>query len=264
LADIQKQHPHELYNLLARVAPYLRNREWECRVAAGKAIGGIAEHVPPWDPNKDEMQEVKAESSLESIKEEPDLTVEPGSGTAKLSSGEGDGRLSFNTFDPVQVLKNGEKLLGSQGKVLSQLCKTHSQEYDVAREFDLSTAEGIAKQKQLVNKRLGLGSEVFDRSGMIFKANHAADLVDIDDLTATAVESPTEVKGRGLAESKKNSNPSHSAGDFDIKPTNSESQSEQGSITPTEGMSARQLNVLKRKAKASKFAAAQKYGSPLA
>ena len=36
------------------------------------------------------------------------------------------------------------------------------QEYDVAREYDLSTAEGIAKQKQLVNKRLGLGSEVFD------------------------------------------------------------------------------------------------------
>jgi hypothetical protein len=32
----------------------------------------------------------------------------------------------------------------------------------VAREFDLSTAEGLAKQKQLVNKRLGLGSEVFD------------------------------------------------------------------------------------------------------
>ena len=32
----------------------------------------------------------------------------------------------------------------------------------MAREFDLSTAEGLAKQKQLVNKRLGLGSEVFD------------------------------------------------------------------------------------------------------
>src|SRR2546423_14871871 len=40
LADVQRQHPHELYNLLARVAPYLRNREWECRVAAGEANGG--------------------------------------------------------------------------------------------------------------------------------------------------------------------------------------------------------------------------------
>ena len=39
---------------------------------------------------------------------------------------------------------------------------TKIQEYDVAREFDLSTPEGIAKQKQLVNKRLGFGSEVFD------------------------------------------------------------------------------------------------------
>src|SRR5271169_720484 len=67
LADIQKQHPHELYNLLARVAPYLRNREWECRVAAGKAIGGIAENVPSWDPNSDDMQDVKSENLLDPI-----------------------------------------------------------------------------------------------------------------------------------------------------------------------------------------------------
>src|SRR5271168_468810 len=70
LADIQKQHPHELYNLLARVAPYLRNREWECRVAAGKAISGIAENVPLWDPNADEMQDVKHENGLDTVKEE--------------------------------------------------------------------------------------------------------------------------------------------------------------------------------------------------
>src|SRR5256885_8642621 len=64
LADIQRQHPHELYNLLARVAPYLRNREWECRVAAGKAIGGIADHVPQWNPNaEDVMQEVEGHVS---------------------------------------------------------------------------------------------------------------------------------------------------------------------------------------------------------
>jgi TATA-binding protein-associated factor len=120
LADIQRQHPHELYNLLARVAPNLRNREWECRVAAGKAIGGIAEHVPLWNPNKDDMQEVKAESVLLPIHEEDDdlkLDAESDAGIAKALTNDEDGRLSFDTFDPVQVLRNGEKLLGSAGEV---------------------------------------------------------------------------------------------------------------------------------------------------
>jgi TATA-binding protein-associated factor len=119
LAAIQKQHPHELYNLLARVAPYLRNREWECRVAAGKAIGGIAENVPQWDPNADDtMQDVKTE--LQSIKEEElEVSVENTKEPLKIKTENDDldGRLHFNTFDPVQVLRNGLKLLGSAGKV---------------------------------------------------------------------------------------------------------------------------------------------------
>lgn len=154
LADIQKQHRHELYNLLARVAPYLRNREWECRVAAGKAIGGIAENVAQWDPNaEDSMQDVKTEIPLDDLKEESDVKVEPFEDSMALdkNNDSSDEDLWVNNFDPIQVLRNGQKLLGSAGK-----------EYDVAREFDLSTAEGLAKQKQLVNKRLGLGSEVFD------------------------------------------------------------------------------------------------------
>src|SRR5579859_6242271 len=153
LADIQRQHPHELYNLLARVAPYLRNREWECRVAAGKAIGGIAENVAQWDPNaEDSMQDVKTETPLDDIKEESDVKLEASDDQMWLDKNDrSDDELWVNNFDPIQVLRNGQKLLGSAGK-----------EYDVAREFDLSTAEGLAKQKQLVNKRLGLGSEVFD------------------------------------------------------------------------------------------------------
>ena len=120
LADIQKQHPHELYNLLARVAPYLRSREWECRVAAGKAIGGIAENVRLWDPNSDDsMQDVKPESVLDPIKEETEtIMMAPPKPTLQ---DEGDCRLCFNTFDPTQVMRNGEKLLGSAGKVRSVL-----------------------------------------------------------------------------------------------------------------------------------------------
>jgi len=121
LATIQKQHPHELYNLLARVAPYLRNREWECRVAAGKAIGGISENVPLWDPNSpdDDMQAVKPEFKHESIldpikEEENEMKTSP----KPVLQDDGDCRLCFRTFDPIQVMRNGEKLLGSAGKVL--------------------------------------------------------------------------------------------------------------------------------------------------
>ena len=121
LADIQKQHPHELYNLLARVAPYLRNREWECRVAAGRAIGGIAENVPQWDPNSDDsMQDIKPENVLDPIKEEADIKPEISDEVFPAQQNDDDDadcRLCFKTFDPLQVLRYGEKLLGSAGKV---------------------------------------------------------------------------------------------------------------------------------------------------
>jgi TATA-binding protein-associated factor len=125
LADIQKQHPHELYNLLARVAPYLRNREWECRVAAGKAIGGISENVPQWDPNADDsMQDIKMEEGLDVVKEETDVKLEITDDLSVLKvDDEDECQLGFKTFDPAQVLRNGQKLLGSAGKVrFPQFC----------------------------------------------------------------------------------------------------------------------------------------------
>ncbi|KAL1835051.1 hypothetical protein VTK73DRAFT_6365 [Phialemonium thermophilum] len=54
LADWQKQHPEELFNLLTRVVPYLRHKDWETRSTAAKAIGKIIEHAPPYDPNEGE------------------------------------------------------------------------------------------------------------------------------------------------------------------------------------------------------------------
>src|ERR1700759_2862395 len=54
LADVQKQHPDELFNLLSRVVPYLRSRSWDTRRAAAKAIGGIVENANKYDPNEDD------------------------------------------------------------------------------------------------------------------------------------------------------------------------------------------------------------------
>lgn len=132
----------------------------------------------------------------------------------------------------------------------------------MARDFDLGTAEGIAKQKQLVNKRLGLGSEVFEGicNFEIFLTT-PADLIDLDDL-ATPEESPANDKLK-----PKDRRPSKIKGytklpklivplaSKSIDSPSSATGSTEGIMTPTEGMSARQLNVLKRKAKASKLTA---------
>ena len=59
------------------------------------------------------MQDVKPEPVLGPIKEE-DETKMP---TKPILLDDGECRLCFNTFDPTQVMRNGEKLLGSAGKV---------------------------------------------------------------------------------------------------------------------------------------------------
>jgi hypothetical protein len=141
------------------------------------------------------------------------------------------------------------------------------QEYDVAREYDLSTAEGIAKQKQLVNKRLGLGSEVFDGLQSPTQTRRpqlltfAADLIDIDDLAADVSSSQdSKLKGRRVSKSHANTKlpkltmPPPAKLESPVSATTPGD----GLVTPTEGMSARQLNVLKRKAKLQKLNASSK------
>jgi len=51
LADVQKAHPEELFNLLTRVVPYLRHKTWDTRIAAAKALGGIVDNAERYDPN---------------------------------------------------------------------------------------------------------------------------------------------------------------------------------------------------------------------
>ncbi|KAL5612663.1 hypothetical protein BROUX41_004242 [Berkeleyomyces rouxiae] len=72
LADWQKQQPEELFNLLARVVPYLRHKDWETRVTAGNAIGKIVENSVLYDPNEDEDTSLSAVKALEdgSVKKE--------------------------------------------------------------------------------------------------------------------------------------------------------------------------------------------------
>ncbi|KAK6523287.1 TATA-binding protein-associated factor mot1 [Orbilia ellipsospora] len=144
LADVQKSHPEEVFNLLGRVLPYLRSKKWDTRMAASKAVGGILEYSDPWIPDK-----THPVPEIETIKKE-----EEGQDDTIIKSEVGPTNdkdyLEFDSFDIKSVIKNGTKLLGSLGK-----------EYDYSL-ADLDPAERLLRQKQNVRNTLGMASEYLD------------------------------------------------------------------------------------------------------
>ncbi|KIM95090.1 hypothetical protein OIDMADRAFT_184188 [Oidiodendron maius Zn] len=200
LADVQKTHPEELFNLLTRVVPYLRHKTWETRIAASKALGGIVEHAEKYDPNIDEESaehEAKKEEGETSIKKEEAVEDTP------LA----EGQLSLNALDIVAILKYGKELLRG-GK---------DTEYALAL---LTPSQRLDHQKKTLAGRLGLLGEYIE------------DDMDIDlpvrEQNGTSTPLPMPANGHGGA-----STPKAAPG------------------TPSEesGLSARQLNQLKRKRK---------------
>ncbi|WEW55291.1 TATA-binding protein-associated factor mot1 [Emydomyces testavorans] len=136
LADVQKQHPEELFNLLGRILPYLRSRSWETRTAAAKAIGGIVGHAPRFDPNADDGTRPKDED-IDSVK-------------IKKESESVDDILNLETLDVVSIIKNGQKLLGSAGR-----------EYDYSL-AGMDPAARLQQQKKTLISRLGLAGEYIE------------------------------------------------------------------------------------------------------
>lgn len=132
LGEVQKLHPHELHNLLAKVRKYLHSSSWDTRIAASQAVEAIISHVPQWDP--------PGLSKEEQADGEP---AKPGAGNAKSPSH----WMRFENFDLHQVLKHGGDLLASEGS-----------------EFDLDddllggshSKEVLLQQRRLLNRRLGL------------------------------------------------------------------------------------------------------------
>ncbi|KAI1365229.1 hypothetical protein F5Y08DRAFT_189802 [Xylaria arbuscula] len=105
LADWQKQHPEELFNLLSRVVPYLRHKDWDTRSTAAKALGSIIENASFYDPNEDE-------DPTSAPKEEP--KVEDG---FVKKEGDAEPSISVDEFfrpellDVAMILKYGRELL---------------------------------------------------------------------------------------------------------------------------------------------------------
>ncbi|CCG83717.1 protein of unknown function [Taphrina deformans PYCC 5710] len=270
LAQVQKAHPHELFNLLGRVVPYLKSKQWETRLAAAKAIGGIVEHVAQFDPNADDHSTIPISIKQESpshderplgngnIKEEvnennrekggqgpnaitavhqgptsrdsnanatSDITESKSPVTGKDGD---DDKLSFDTFDIVNVIRNGRPLLGSAGK-----------EYDW-QGSDLSPEDRLARAKQDVTNRLGLGAEYMEK-----------DFLSAQDLSTASMSRHSSLESPGQVTPHANT----SLSSIQASPDNLPSP---GTPVGEDGLSARQRNMMKRKAKMGSKAAPSK------
>ncbi|KAJ1905795.1 TATA-binding protein-associated factor mot1, partial [Coemansia sp. S17] len=124
IGGIQRQHPEELFRLLARVYEYIGSKSWDTRVAAAQAFDAIAKEVSEWDPPVED--DVKP-----TIDDEEDL-------------------LTFGQYNVDSVIRNGRLLLGSAGK-----------EYDDGLE-GLDAQARMALQRAQMKKRLGIGAQFLD------------------------------------------------------------------------------------------------------
>ncbi|RKF61793.1 TATA-binding protein-associated factor MOT1 [Erysiphe neolycopersici] len=195
LADVQKAHPEELFNLLTRVVPYLRYKTWDTRIAAAKALGGIVDNAEKFDPNADNDGNI---GTCNKIKIEPDIKKESG-----VEIPVNIDQLNLETLDIVSVLKYGKELLrGGDSKDL---------DYDLAH---LTPIQRLEHQKKTLNSRIGLSNEHYEET------------------TPISSTAKIGIKASRLKISSSNRN--------DLKPS-----------VPVEeqGLSARQLNQLKRKRK---------------
>ncbi|XP_071815312.1 TATA-binding protein-associated factor 172-like [Apostichopus japonicus] len=127
LGEVQKLHPHELHNLLAKVHVYLRSESWDSRIAAGCAVEAVAKNVPQWRPIK-QIKKESAESSPVPMERDP------------------ADRLEFSKFNVAKVMENGTSLLGSAGT-----------EYEQDLDTGMDPKERLQTQKKMLQKRLGLG-----------------------------------------------------------------------------------------------------------
>lgn len=107
---------------------YLRNKEWNTRIAAGQAIEAIANAIPVWNPTLPTEPVVKEDPTLQEQESLAEI-----------------GRFNFETFDPLAILKNGKLLLSSTGT-----------EFVIAR-AEMMDPRALALQRKNIKEQLGEG-----------------------------------------------------------------------------------------------------------
>ncbi|XP_043695072.1 TATA-binding protein-associated factor BTAF1-like isoform X1 [Telopea speciosissima] len=139
IGDIARAHPQDLNSLLRKVSQCLRSKNWDTRVAAAHAIGAIAENVKHATMT-DLFECVETEMSDMGISAVvDDLIMAWPNFHPKFVAG-----ASFRSFEISKVLEFGA-LLASGG-----------QEYDIGGDSNKNPGERIARQKHNLRRRLGL------------------------------------------------------------------------------------------------------------
>ena len=217
LADVQKSHPDELFNLLTRVIPFLSVKQWDTRIAAAKALGGIIENAEKYDPNSDEAF-VNAEGDGTAANG-PSVKEERRDSSAAFDA---EDLLQLDSLDIASILQYGKKLLGSAGR-----------EYDWHL-ASLSPAERLAEQKRNLKQRLGLAGEYLEDD-----LYNEADL-SINPKLRGLPTPKLDTSSSTLSQQNSFTSPMYSTmSPHDVPPTPSDET----------GLSKRQLNALKRKHK---------------
>ncbi|CAH9101648.1 unnamed protein product [Cuscuta epithymum] len=210
IGEIAKSHPQDLNSLLIKVSQYLRSKKWDTRVAAAHAIGAIAENVKH-SSLTDVCGSVEKKLIEAGISGSiEDLVVWPKC-NPNLPGG-----TSFGSFDLNKVLEYGA-LLASGG-----------QEYDVPADNSKNPKERIARQKQNLRRRLGL-----DVCEQFMDVN---EMIRDEDLLLQRVSSPVNGAPSQYCSPGPHGNIRHFVSN--IVPS-----------AKTRRPSARELNLLKRKAK---------------
>lgn len=153
IGEIAKSHSQDLISLLKKISQYLRSRNWDTRVAAAHAVGAIAENIKHTSL-KELLSSIESEMLEAGI---GDVSKDIGLLLSNFHSKNLSG-LSFISFDINKVLEFGSLLLASAG-----------QEYDVTNDSSKTPAERLARQKQSLRRRLGLDvcEQFMDVSDMI-------------------------------------------------------------------------------------------------
>ncbi|KAG8534041.1 uncharacterized protein KY384_000884 [Bacidia gigantensis] len=219
LGDVQKQHSDELFNLLARVVPYLRHKSWDVRTSAAKALGYIVENTSLFEPNADDD-----DNKADGIKSEDTA------GALHSAANDSLDTLRLDDLDISAVITNGTKLLASGTHEVDDLIASQ----DAVTQLDFKRRAAICK--------LGLrGSNVSERIQQIIRE------MDIKPKRAGSEVGPPSVP-------KIDTSDNMILEDDEMQtPTTFSARSAlpMSAETPTEpgGLSKRQLNQLKRKQK---------------
>ncbi|KAK4573373.1 hypothetical protein RGQ29_031366 [Quercus rubra] len=150
IGDIAKSHPQDLTSLLKKVSQYLHSKNWDTRVAAAHAIGAIAQNVK--HTSLSELFACVENKMLEAgISADAEYVLTWPFFNSKILGS------SFKSFDINKVLEFGA-LLASGG-----------QEYDIVSDSMKNPRERLARQKQNLRRRLGLDvcEQFMDVSDMI-------------------------------------------------------------------------------------------------